>query len=547
MLNDLLGEIMNAATDPNNSRILVALNSIRFIIDNASGEKIVNETKLYSIKNKEKDNIIDGCTIISNKGMNGKILQNPEMLKKLFEKIELCPDEEIMLMTWDHGSSFGIFRQEPTSLNASLARTNVDHNLYQYPYLNLFLSYALEKGASALEDEKLPESIIPIQVGRHLLKMEKTSLNMNTLNRFIKEGVASQYNEKDGKITMPNPVDDTEDLLVQHIAAVPNSQEAINPGAISDGIEVAPLVPEILKNSELNETLKDWLKGRKVGVLLMSNCWMMNMHSMFAFQGTVQCFVAPQGDIDLPGYNINAILREINKTENVTPAPAELASICVSTVDDFYSKAKALVLCPDDPDVTERFKIFAVDLGKTTDGKSNFKLQFDYLQELLIALNTELKAEGALNQELKYFFKYIRSACFDFSRGLTMTIDVVNWIQSLKFTDSSLPREERKLISALTVPMNKFLRAVIENPTSIIINCSSGKKVYEKEDKRAVETATIQLSPSGYSIFFPIADYSDLLKLKDNISSDGLIGQLPEWKNFLELIEPRTTAIFKAP
>jgi hypothetical protein len=547
MLNDLLGEIINAVIDPDRSRILVALNNIRFIGDDHAGEKILNETKLYGINADDTGNVIDSCKVISNEDQDGKVLQNPKILDKLFSEINLHPDEELLLMTWDHGSSFGIFRREPTSVNVSRTRMRADQNLHQYPYLDFFLAYALNNNAPEITQENSAQGIIPVQVGRYLLKIRNTSSNVAKLELFDKKGINGQYHENTGKITAVISPDAALALPVTADTSMAVLQNAENHETENTGIDALPLIPEILKNSELNGTLKTWLKERKVGVLLMFNCWMMNMHSMFAFQDSVQCFVAPQGNIDLPGYNINAILREINDANNERLSASELASLCVTTVDDAYSQAKAIVLCPDDPDVTERFKIFAVDLGKMTDTKSNFSLQIRLFRDLLIVLNNKLTANQAQGGELKYFFKYIRSACFDFSGGFTMTVDIVNWILSIKATDRRQPRRFLNLTNDLILPMNNFLQAVNDIQASIVINCSSGKKVYEKERKSAPDIASIQLPPSGYSIFFPIADHSELLNLRDNILSDDLIKQLPEWRTFLGLIEPRATTIFEIP
>jgi len=132
-----------------------------------------------------------------------------------------------------------------------------------------------------------------------------------------------------------------------------------------------PKAAEILKNSELAECLRKWLgKEKKVAVLLMSNCWMMNLHTMYALKDTVKCLVAPQGSIDVPGYNLKDIFNQINKADSIRFKINDLAIVCVETFDNTYSKAKAIMLDRQEPGILEQFKIFAVDLSKTTDGES---------------------------------------------------------------------------------------------------------------------------------------------------------------------------------
>jgi hypothetical protein len=84
----------------------------------------------------------------------------------------------------------------------------------------------------------------------------------------------------------------------------------------------AEKVREILSNDELAIVFREWLgEDEKVGVLLMMNCWMMNLHTMYSLVDTVQCLVAPQSDIGTPGYNYKAILKYLFKEKDALPIP----------------------------------------------------------------------------------------------------------------------------------------------------------------------------------------------------------------------------------
>ncbi|GAA4321311.1 hypothetical protein GCM10023149_21110 [Mucilaginibacter gynuensis] len=481
-LNNMLGDIITTPVNAGRTRILVVMNSIKFVFDNA--QTAINDKSAFYTIGICKDvtqNCITKCDIIDNftcyktDNSDGHVLQKSHQLTKIFtERTALQDDEEVFLITWDHGSAFGIFRDEPPLPNAGTVAMQVEKNLMQYPFLKTFWDAA---------DESYRNNLL-------------TAVGNNEENQAL-------------NISMPTPG-----------------------------------VPEILKNSELNEALQAWLRNkRKVGVLLMTNCWMMNLHTMYALKESVRCLVAPQGNIDCPGYNIKDILIGINRADQTGIEPVKLAELCVTTIDNEYSKAKAAILDKSEPDVIERFKIFAVDLSKETGGENIFDKQIDDLEEIFQILVDDLKAPDT-NTDLKYFLKYIRSVCFDFSDDQTQMIDIVNWLKSL--IRANIRLDAKMLTDSARKKINAFLMAMLNLNNNIVLKSSSGKKIYVIE--RSIKLSpTVGLPPAAYSLFFPMIyrpGNPNLQKLKDNVVTDGLMSRLKSWQDLLGFIDPQISNFF---
>jgi hypothetical protein len=481
-INNMLGDIITTPVNPDRSRILVVMNSIKFVFGDAQ-TGINDKSAFYTIGRTDdgtkncitKCDIIDNCTYYETDKDGGQVLQKSRQLTEIFtERTKLQPDEEVFLVTWDHGSAFGIFRHESPLPDAGTIKMQVEKNLTQYPFLKIFWdsaekSYQNGRLAAACHDE----ANVPV------------------------------------------------DLL-----------------------QADPKVPEILKNSELNDALQAWLGNeRKVGVLLMTNCWMMNLHTMYALVPSVRCLVAPQGNIDCPGYNIKDILMEMNRADQTGIEPVNLAELCVTTIDNGYSNAKAATLDRSEPDVIERFKIFAVDLSREIGKENILEKQINDLDEIFKLIVDDLEAPDT-NTDLKYFLKYVRSVCFDFSGNETQMVDIVNWLKSLRAANFRLD------VSMFSTParkkINAFLMSILSLNNDIVLKSSSGKKIYVIEKSKDL-SPTIGLPPTGYSLFFPmiyLPANSELQKLKDNVVTDGLMSRLKSWQVLLKFIDPEISNFF---
>ena len=551
-LNSMLGDIITTPIDNNRSRIIVVFNSIRYPTNTTN--EINNKTIFYSIEggtdgaqnfiNEKKTYIVDNKDYYTPNGHGGYVLQKTDQLAAIFEKTDIQDDEEVLLITWDHGSAFGIFREEAPAVDFNSVRMQANLNLWQYPFLNLFWD-AVSKNDETLSKNDLSNgSYTYIQVGPKLVKVVNDESNLGILKFHLEHESKYYYDREREEITMFTLGGAANDRFNDH----DKSSTVSLTGIVRNTLKARHGATEILKNKELDAALKKWLckKNKKVGVLVMINCWMMNLHTMFALKDSVQCLVAPQGNIDCPGYNIKDILAYINPPEpkNSDPIkPQQLAKVCVETIDNAYSKAKAMFLDRTDPDVIERFKIFAVDLSRKTGNKSNLMIQIGYLRQLVHLFVKELRKRSSKKNELKYFLKYIRSVCFDFSIHQVMMFDIFNWVQSINEASGQYTGTESRLTGVFTTPIAKFMQSITDRDKTIVLASSSGKKIYDIDNTSTI-SSVIALPPTGYSLFFPIIDCSDSENLKDNVQSDQLLEDFPDWKIFLGFIDPEISKIF---
>ena len=544
MVNSMLSDLITTPIDNNLIRIFVAMNSIKYVLSD-SVNQTDDITAFFTIKNRKTgvQNYISNCELIDNSGhykeVNGaQVLQKAEQLAAVLKKTAVQPDEQIFLITWDHGSAFGIFRQEDQILNPNVVRTEIDENLSQYPFIKLFWDKMREKDKNGILKNKPAENAYTtIQLGHDLLKIKNSPENQDKLKHFLKKKCPFVYDEKAGRIRFP----DTGSAVQQQTAG--DQAAAI----LSNEIPVEPKAAVILTNSDLNACLENWLGNRKVDVLMMSNCWMMNLHTMYALRNTVKCLVAPQGSIDLPGYNLKDILLIICGYSPTGLKAEDLAINCVETIDNTYSQAKAVMLDRDEPGILNLFKIFAVDLSKTTNGKSTLETHIELLGGVIDLLVKQLSLPHAGQVEMKYFLKYVRSVCFDFTEGIVMMVDVINWLRSINFANEQfnglLQKLPRVVINSITALENS-----VKND-ALVLSSSHGKKIYSPQ-KADADFAVIALPPTGYSFFFPIEDCntgmsaSAYANVRSNVLSDELLRKLNGWRTLLNFIDPQIDNVF---
>ena len=556
MVNSMLGDIITTPINNNQTRMFVILNSIKYVFDDHHTQ-IENRAAFFTVRCQAngKQNHISECHLVGpdKKGNDTLILQKSDQLAYVLEQTGVQDDEEVFLITWDHGSAFGIFRKQTPTLSKSVVRKEIDQGSFQYPFIELFwkaIKKQDKKTDNFLGRKPIENAFTTIQIGHSLVKMKNSSENIKRLRFFANKENEFIYDDNAGRIRFFNQNNDRGDLMntKTHSAFSNKKIPILSDGVLKNEIIVEPQAAEILTNRELDEALKKWLNGKKVGVLLMSNCWMMNLHTMYALKDSVRCLVAPQGNIDIPGYNLKDILAEIT-TSNKTFGPPELAVTCVKTFDNAYSRAKAVMNDRSEPDVLELFKIFAVDLSKTTFDKNTLTLQIDLLKDIINLLIKQFVefSQRAEKTEMKYFLKYIRAACFDFTGGIVMMVDVVNWIKSINSANQQFDKTLKKLTGVFSPSIAEFESSISDN--SIVLDSSSGKDIYSPQDNQA-DFAVIELPPTGYSIFFPIEDCSlvetssTYINVKANVLSDQLLKDFPEWRRFLNFIDPKIDKIF---
>lgn len=546
-INEMLKDIIKVPLNPDHARVFVILNGIKYFFpETAKTPEIVTKSALYEITKcrQNGDNCLETCEIINN-GPN--TIQNAHKLANVLKYITVRENEEVFLITWDHGSAFGIFRDTPVMLPQLLLPINDQEELRYFPYLRMFWEKALQK-----EDiEKYQHKADPdhptftVRSGHELFTISVKKDIVETIIPLLKDEQANNF----FKVTP-----DKSRLIFDRGGytksnASNNSTKGTVPEQIT-GIEtVAEIdskntgITEVLHNHELADAIGLWLGEKKVGVLLMMNCWMMNLHNMYAMRDRVECLVAPQGDIASPGYNYHHILKFIYHPGNTFDA-RKLAEICVVTTENSFAQRRARRLNRKFPDTIDTWKIIAVDLQKKhIDGNSLLAKQLESLKALVSVLVDHFKIENEGNNqitttEFKYMLKYIRSVCHDFTNKGTLMVDILNWCLSIKSADKYFLPAHSRVIPDIEDGIVDFRNLVFDSNDKIalIIKATRGKSVYAITDP-LLPIAVINLEPSGYSLFFPQYGFSNEPNLLDNVRTDRLLSKsLEKWKEFLTTV-----------
>ncbi|MFT3909485.1 MAG: clostripain-related cysteine peptidase [Ferruginibacter sp.] len=537
-LNLLLKEILTTPLNPQNARLYVIFNTIRSISDN---KKVPYETKtlFYEIGNDRNlpFNQFKKVKVLNEGETN--TMQVSYKLTKLLKNVPVKSNEEVVLVTWDHGSAFGIFRDANPNAKHAEIRKDIDEELEDYPYLKEFWDRALINPAFnkfiKTEKKKIPNPVIYAANNFYSLTSEYN--NWKDLKDMIFKDTLSGFwtipkNDKGNALL--KLIFDKEKYLQQDL------KDLVDPSLIeiaAKGLNIKEAAAEILTNKELADSIKGWIKNKKVAVLLMMNCWMMNLHTMYALRNNVECLVAPQGDIAIPGYNYRDILRYIYKPKTYYRSNQKLAIKMVQTCENKFALKRAENVYKQMervPRKIDEWKIIAIDLQKKDfKNKRILDKQIVSLKKLIDVMNCSVEDEQ--ESEMKWLFKYVRSLCFDFAvpPGGKM-IDIRNWVSSIRYSDEGFSGAS-KLNNDTVTCIDDFLASTAkEDNNSIILKMSEGKSVYPENNDSRLLIAGIRLPPTGYTLFFPELDFNDDLNLKDNISKDQLLKRtLSNWKIFL--------------
>lgn len=286
---------------------------------------------------------------------------------------------------------------------------------------------------------------------------------------------------------------------------------------------------------------KNWIgKDKKVGVLLMMNCWMMNLHTMYSLRETVKCLVAPQGDIGTPGYNYKDILKYLFNRNNLFKTPEKLAIKCVTTSENKRLRRRSKRLRDDKEDVIDKWKIFAIDLQRKVGSEFILKDHLDKLNQIIVGLCPKNQEKAT---ESRRFYRAMRLVTHDFTKAGSygsdeecFIIDVINWLNILCDLEQSNPPTQWFPIDGNTIC---FARELIENIHSksdmkqCVLSRSNGKDVYNRSK------AVVGFAPTGYGLFFPNS-ISRNQNLIDNVRKDSLLNNcLFKWKEFIKSIYPK--------
>ena len=465
----MLGDILSCPLNSEAASLYVVMEGIRYVGEGpAKKDKIQEFTVLYKMAPGPHGlNTFESCTVferkyirLTNAGADPHLLQQAKQLGKILSNIPCDENEEILLITWDHGSAFGIFRDEDPKAPTAHVRSAITDHLEHYPYLRRFWTAAMQS---------------------------------DSLSTMMKKKVAQHR----------NPV-------VQ-----------------------GKVIPEILKNWKLATAIKTWLRGKgqkKVGVLVMLNCWMMNLHTLYSMKGVVKYLVAPEGNIDNPGYNYHDILLQLYNRFPHTPTPQELAIHVVKTSHNEFMIDRAKQLNKLHPDTLSFRAIVNVRLDYGPSESNKLDELFMTLHGIIEMLHKKLRQDRS--GAFLLLLQHVRALSFDFTAELVPMIDLPNYLFYLVAATNGLKKPV--FTKAFANEVDKLQTQLLEG-LPVVLPRWLGENCYYWNHE-PIYSKLLSLKPTGFSIFFPDAKQIDPLVL-DNVRDDLLLKTyFVRWKRILDKI-----------
>jgi hypothetical protein len=527
-LNAMFGDILNNRINPDAASLYVILTSIVYVDLAVPGPPQQREmTLLYKLKPAAASpgNEFDFCEPFEfrtgradNKDVQQHILQQVDKLHPVLDKIEIEPQDEIFLITWDHGNGFGVFNQESPDIPTAATPIDDEMELKLYPALKAFWDEATAK-------TKFKDFL-------------DTKKNNSTISADIRAGSdLYSLSLEDAATIAPALIKqsslETFDLIRE------GDSFLVKKGTVRDGDKNAsgiklkgPQPPEALMNGELARVIEKWLAkrdDRKVGVLLMLNCCMMNLHTIYSLRNTVKFLVAPQSSIDNPGYNYQDSLRSIYAAYPDSLAPQELAD--------------NIVEFSHNPFLFERAKALNTDHPETIDLRAIVNIRLDYadapspIDNLITTIGQFIGNLNALlaNDPEKanvHLLKYVRTLCFNFGSRVAPMVDLPNFLAALASASGNLnPRIIKQGFSDAIGALQENAQAELKGIKTRFI----GPKAYYSDYKPTPGQLT-GMSPTGYSIYFPMdvpADGAVVNSVKNDELLLLLSKEAPGWKELL--------------
>jgi len=324
------------------------------------------------------------------------------------------PADKTLLVTWDHGSAFGIFKKKlkdhPATPPTPVAGPPSD----------------IVGGAAAATPVSLQTAIsltnfnknitFPVNSGHFQILNQREAGNsglFTTVRNNLYEKIAFSFEE-----------------------AKTTSHENISPDFA------------LLSNDNLAKAICNGFGNKYVDVLLMFNCDMQNMHNCYSLHASVKYLVAPEGLISSPGYNYIAISNFIGK--NAAVNGAEVATVAVDTFKENYTGKHK--------DAVDSIAIFAMDLE-------------DYAGKMIIPLKCFIDTiEKMMNSQHSLARRLIttRKKSYAFGLGGSMYYFMVDLINFMEDVNDRIKDDELKKLKEL-------LQAAYN---SIAVGSAIGKSVY---------------------------------------------------------------------
>jgi hypothetical protein len=337
-------------------------------------------------------------------------ITKPEIIISLFQKTDkISPTGHHMLFTWDHGSIFGIAQGDNTE-----AALHADPREYQV-----------------------------------------ISKNVDGNEQFVTLKGNQAYDRS---------WDDVNKNRAPFIADVCNNMAR----GSSTG-----LVNEILTNEELAQAIAEGFDSYKVDVLVMMNCCMMNVNTIYALykKSAVNYMVAPQAEINFPGYNYYQILMEMYTHPEIQPFLLSRYVIQTIAHDRAFPRDFNFIYN------TNFWSILCVDVQQFA---SVIYLIKDLIKELTSLISTNSLAEIVANLNSCYRFDTYRVGLSDYMIDL----------RTFLFLCKNISTKLYELHCALEQHLNLLIVDSFIGPSLFPINNPTGEFRHN-------------LKPSGVCIFFP--------------------------------------------
>jgi hypothetical protein len=512
--NDLRREYKRLIEDLENcslSHSFVILLIENIIMPDKNGRIISDTTLLRKVtadKN-SKINKIEEVEKFPTPQMLEKHLQLGQLFKRIhnnyyFSKIGETKGKRYFLITWDHGSAFGIFKQE--SLQPQL-------NLKAISFANIYVNEALSASSKIFQLTQQPINRIKNKNNEYLFAERNTE-----------KPIYSYFSEDNELLFQLNATDESHELF-QHILINKDYRSDFNLSVLENKVllefsanEIINKAPNILDVLNLTEDKKGFLKvnnklftntmkitvndfplktfdiltndelqkaivigfeEKVIDVLLMMNCYMLNVHTCYSLYKNVNFLIAPQGEISEPGYNYAYCLKEIFKSISTQMIEArQVAEACVFSCGyemwKYRQNFKGQI---------DQWAIIAIDL-------TDFDVLAEKIDELGRFAIDIIKLNDSIDPD--FIFSNVRNRCIRFDDPCLnyYMIDIMHWLTEL------LVELDGKSFDLKFLAKNYFI--IHDHLDDKIITKKIGPNVYLDGDYQL-----IQKKPLSTCIYFP--------------------------------------------
>jgi Clostripain family len=443
-LESLIGDLVNCKLDQNKCSIYVIYSTLNYEKNSLNTFVLTNTTLLLQILgNHPFSNKIKFLQKIdrSHSANQNFSVQKQKNLTKIFNKIKKRhPDKKntnTMLVTWDHGSAFGIFKvdEHPTTLTNWPSIIGCQKFRYINQLIDAVPSYLKEVSFPSKQNK-----IFNPNYFRHqnqvfsFTNSEKDSDGFcsdlsQLLETKFKKNLRIQTSEENNFLVIKKSHTIVNSGIKDLFHVTANENNTLKEFRLKLSLEG---IIEILTNEELEYAITNSFET--IDILLMMNCVMMNIHTAYTLKDCINNLVAPEGTISKPAYDYLTILNKINLQN---PSVKDITEICVSSCFDFSNPQRQLFKSE-----IEKWAIFNLDF-QTKDNK------FIQLINLLNHLSLFLTQEFDKNPtEIRNLLYYTLTNLFDFASedGITnifFLVDIASFIHQM-FFEIAFPKFDNK-------------------------------------------------------------------------------------------------------